>query len=372
MLEDNSDLLNVPSKSPHRNSNLRSIVFLLLGLIVLYLIFRNQQNAYLEDCALKGIPEADCSLLAKLAADFKSTRLGYLFLVMFLFLSSCVLRAVRWQMMMEPLSPKTKWYNSLGAIMIAYLANLAFPRVGEFVRAGVISRFEKISTSQAMGTIIIDRLIDVICLGLVLGAGFLLAYGDIIGYFRENLSIADKIPALRIGPVFISSFLVLIALCAYIFIKFKSKILANPLVKRITLIVKSLLEGMLSVRKLRSPSWFIVQSISIWVLFFLMNFAMFKAFEPTMHLGLKPALVVFIFGSLGILFPSPGGMGSYHFLVMQSLAIYGISGPDAFSFAMIAFFTIQIFTIVFFGLLFYTLLPILNKRSIPNTKSVVS
>ena len=91
-----------------------------------------------------------------------------------------------------------------------------------------------------------------------------------------------------------------------------------------------------------------------------MNPLGFLAFEPTAKLGLDAALVVFTFGSLGIVIPSPGGMGTYHFLVIEALKLFGVSGSDGFSFANIIFFSVQIIGIIFFGVL---ALIALNRRS---------
>ena len=342
---------------------IKPLIFLSLGLIVLFLIFRSQQSAYLEECTLKGIPLENCSLLQKLLEDFYSANLLWIGLVIILFFLSCLIRAVRWKMMLDTFDIDTKWYNSLGAILIAYITNLAFPRAGEIVRAGVIIRYEKISFDKAFGTIITDRVIDVICLGTALLLGFIFAFKDIAGYFNENLKIEEKLAKFTPdSPVLISVILLFVVNALFIH-KYRGKIKANPLTKRIIILVKGLWDGMLSVKKLNQPGLFVFYTLAIWVIYFLMNYFMFKAFGPTENLGIKAALVVFLFGSLGILFPSPGGMGSYHFLVMESLAIYQISGSDGFSFAMIAFFTIQIIAIVISGLAAFVYMPLINKSN---------
>ena len=93
-----------------------------------------------------------------------------------------------------------------------------------------------------------------------------------------------------------------------------------------------------------------------------MTYLCFFAFEPTSHLGPIAGLVVCVFGTLGMVFPSPGGIGSYHLLVSQALIIYGINSADAFSFSNIIFFTLQIFGNILFGAIFFILLPLVNKK----------
>jgi len=106
---------------------------------------------------------------------------------------------------------------------------------------------------------------------------------------------------------------------------------------------------------------FVFHSILIWFCYFAMTYVIFFAFKPTEHLGPVAGLVVFVFGTLGIVFPSPGGMGSYHFLVEEGLTLYGVGEADAFSFANIMFFSVQLFCNVLFGILALIILPIYNK-----------
>jgi uncharacterized membrane protein YbhN (UPF0104 family) len=102
--------------------------------------------------------------------------------------------------------------------------------------------------------------------------------------------------------------------------------------------------------------------VGIWVLYYFMMYFAFFTFAPTAHLGPIAGLVVFVFGSLGILIPTPGGMGSYHYLVGEALTMYGVSGVDAFSFANIVFFSIQLFVNILLGIISLIVLPAINKN----------
>lgn len=113
--------------------------------------------------------------------------------------------------------------------------------------------------------------------------------------------------------------------------------------------------------KLKSPAMFTVYSLGIWVMFYLQCYFNLLAFPPTAHLGAGAALMVFVFGTLGFVIPSPGGMGTFHALCIAALALYGINGGDAFSYANISFFAIQIFYNIIGGVLSLVLLPVLNK-----------
>ena len=133
-------------------------------------------------------------------------------------------------------------------------------------------------------------------------------------------------------------------------------------IQRILDMAKGFLQGILSVKKVSNLPLFILYTIGIWFLYYCMMYFSFFTFDATSHLGYTAALIVFVFGSLGILIPTPGGMGSYHFLVAEALTLYGVSAGDGFSFANIVFFSVSVFVSVFFGLLFLIFLPMYNKK----------
>ena len=340
---------------------LKVIAFFGLGFIILYFVYTNQQTAYLEECELKGIPEGECSLIEKVFQDFKSSKLWLLIVTVVLFMLSNVFRALRWGLLLQPLGYNPKLANTLGATMIGYLLNLSIPRAGEIAKPASLSKNENIPLDLTIGTIVTDRVIDVVCLLIVFILTLLLAYDRIYLYLEENLSISEKFSFLTDRPSLSLILLGLALISLWLIYRNWTLLKANKLISKILNFGIGIYKGTLSVFKLKRRGLFIFYSIGIWVLYYLMTYLVFFAFEPTTHLGPVAGLVVFLFGSLGIVIPSPGGMGSYHFLVGQALSLYGIDGVDGFSFANIAFFTIQIFGNVFFGGLALLLLPIYNK-----------
>jgi uncharacterized protein (TIRG00374 family) len=154
----------------------------------------------------------------------------------------------------------------------------------------------------------------------------------------------------------------LVALTGFVF---RKKILASAIGMKIRTIALNFWGGMKTIFSLKKSDllWFIFHTLNIWLMYFLMTYLCFYAFGPTSALGMNAALLVFVLGSLGVLVPSPGGMGTYQLATTAALVIYGIDKSDAFSFSNILFFTINIFCNIFFGLLAYMLLPLLNKKS---------
>lgn len=344
---------------------LQFLLFLGIGAVILYLVYRSQNTAYLADCAQRGVPEKECNLLNKLFNDFKSTNFGWIALVGLAFLASNYSRTAKWQMLLEPMGYRPRFLNGFLSILVAYFANLGLPRMGEVVRAGVLSKYEKLPPEKVMGTIVVDRIVDVLCLGLVflLAVFFegqkLLNYKEFVG---ENANL-ETTQAPSFTKWWVLGILTLLAAIAF----FARKQLAQTAIfQKILSMVKGFWEGIKSVAKLRNPWLFTLHSLNIWVMYFVMTWLGFQAFGPTAHLGLMAALTVFAFGTLGMVIPSPGGMGTFHFLVITALtAFYGIKGDDAFSVANIIFFSIQIGLTSLLGIAALLILPIYNKHYHP-------
>ena len=339
---------------------LRFIIYLGIGLGILYLVYNNQNEAYQAKCALDGKSTADCQLIDKIIQDFTQVHWEWIIFIMFLFLLSNLSRAVRWHMLLEPLGVKPRFINSFFAIMISYFANLGLSRVGELVRATTLARYEKARTNQVMGTVVVDRMIDAVTMLLFVGVAMLLDGGRIFGYLARNAQV-DSLKTLMLSPYFwLISFVIMgLVVLAY---RYRSRYSGHPLLGKIIDLLRGFRDGIKTIGKVRRPGWFIAHSIFIWLMYYFMTWFCFPAYDPTAHLGPVAGLTTFVFGAFGIVIPAPGGMGTYQFLVSEALAIYQIPGDEGFSFSMIIFFSIQIFFTIFFGVLGILLLPLINRK----------
>jgi uncharacterized protein (TIRG00374 family) len=343
----------------------KTLIFFGIGFAVLYWVFHNQQIAFEEQCMLEGTDLDNCSLWDKMLADLSSADFGWIAIVILCFMISNLSRALRWNMLLKPLGLDAKLHNTFGSIMIAYFANLTIPRSGEIIRSVMISRYEDVEIEKAMGTIVTDRIIDVLSLMIAIGLAFILSFGKMNTYFKENMDLNNTLeqilsfPALAIVPVIGLSTI-------YLTYRNWDKLLDTMLGEKIYKIVSGFSDGIKSIKDVENVTVFIFHSVIIWTMYYVMTYLCFFAFAPTSDLGLVAGLTVFVFGSLGIVFPSPGGMGSYHYLVGEALGFYNIGGADAFSFAMIVFISINLFCNIFFGLIFIILLPIIHKKNTLN------
>ncbi len=341
---------------------LRFLLFVGVGVGILYLMYRNQQAAYLEQCRLDGVSEDECSLFDKLVADFRGASTFWLLMTLAAFSVSNLSRAIRWNMMLRTFGKTPRLINAFLTINLGYFANLGFPRLGEIVRPAAMSRYEKISLERVIGTVVVGRTVDVIFLLLITGIALLLGRETLWNRALELADIGDKVDSLKtlalIGGI-AAAFILAIAWWQ------RKAIVKSTIGQKVIGIIKGFGEGLQTVAKVKHPSLFVLHSINIWLMYILMTWFVILAFSPTAHLGLEPSLVTFVSGGWGIVIPSPGGMGTYHFLTGEALKLYGIEALNAFSWSNISFFTINIGCNVLIGLIALLALPGINRSYAP-------
>ena len=341
-------------------SVLKFLGFLSIGVAILSYVFYSQNAAYQAQCAFEGTPAEECSLIGKLTADLATVNYGWLLVLVLVFMASNYFRTVRWQQLIEPLGKRVSFGNAFWSVMIGYFANLGFPRAGEVVRAGVLSRYEGVAAEKVMGTVVVDRVLDVLCLLIVVAIAFVVQWDLLTGMLLDARGPADGdgggyglLGYLLLG---LATVIVGLAVAWWAYRRFRHL----ALVQRVAKLAAGFADGLRSVSRVRSVPRLAFNTVGIWGCYFLMAYLPFFAYPPTAHLGPDAALMVFIFSALGIVIPSPGGLGSYHFMVIQALAIYNVDGADALSFGNILFFTINIGCNILFGLLGLLILPMIN------------
>ena len=342
------------------NTLFRLILFLSLGVIIFYFVYQEQATQYMNYCLDQGNPASDCSLVDKVKNDLRNARPFWLIMTLVLYFISNISRAIRWRLLVEAENGPVRNINTFLSTMVGYCANLAIPRFGEFVRAGLLARYERIDSARVMGTVVTDRLLDLLCLLLMFGLGMILASGQIIDYLQANARFPE-VSYFMISGLILGMFL-LFGLVVFLTIRFKNHRVIINLRKK----VRSFVAGVLSIRRVKNYRLLIFHSLNIWLMYYLMTYLPMMSFDATDHLGPIAGLLVFIFGGLGMVLPAPGGIGTFHAMVIAGLSIYGIAGPDAFSFAMIIFLAINICVNLLMGIISLIILPVVNKNYRPN------
>jgi hypothetical protein len=267
-------------------------------------------------------------------------------------------------MLIKPLGASPRIINSFFSVIIGFFANLGIPRIGEIVRASTLSRYENIPAEKLIGTVVVDRIVDMVTFIGILGFAFLLEFNTIYNKLASlyNQSVGSGASSDHSKYYIILAVLFVLFLGSLLYMYKKPE---NLIVKKVKGIIAGVMEGITSVRKLKNPWLFMLYTLLIWFCYYIVLYICLPAFGPTNGLGLRAAVIIFVFGALGFIFPSPGGMGTYHWMVIQALQLYNISEADGFSFANIAYFSGQIFSNVLFGLVALIALPILNTNYTP-------
>jgi len=272
-------------------------------------------------------------------------------------------RAVRWNLLIKPMGYKTSDFNSFLAVMIGYLANMGLPRMGEITRCIVVNRTNKVPVEKLIGTVIVERVIDMICLLIILFFTLILEFDKLRVFFVDNLGnilSANSAKLLSATVILITvSFLALsILLAIVIWKKYKDA----KLILNIRRFLVGLVEGVKSLRQIEKLWLFVFHSLLIWSMYYLQIYICFFALGATEHLSAVAALSVLVMGSFGMVVPTPAGVGSYDVAVATTLKLYGIADEGAKTFALVAH-VFQFAVVILIGSLSYLYLT-LNFRKI--------
>jgi len=271
-------------------------------------------------------------------------------------------RAVRWKILLAPLNYRPKLSNTFFAVMVGYLANLAVNRLGEVTRCGTLNQYEKIPFTEGFGSVIAERALDLICLILIFFITLTMAFDKIYVIANEQIigPVLTKCSNLLQHKILLIVLVVLMLLIAGILFYFRKR-LQEIFSSKIKNFILGLWQGLLSIKNIKQPFWFILHTVLIWLMYILQAYVCFFAFPETAHLPFMAATVMLVFGSLGII-AVPGGTGAYQAILIPILMnIYFIPQPGAFALAWTVW-AAQIVLILTLGLISLILLPLLNKK----------
>ena len=247
--------------------------------------------------------------------------------VFFILIASHLSRAIRWKILMNAMGYNPRLSNTFSAVMVGYLANFAFPRLGEVLKCTILGKYEKVPPDKLVGTILVERAVDLISFLIIIIIS-LLTQAKVVGAFaKEKLdtyffSQNKEIAIIKlIGGI-------LIILAAIFILKFIfKKYLHIKLVQRIKNIFIGIKVGLLSVRNLQNKWLFILHSIFIWACYLGGTYIGFFAIKETSVLPLLAAFPVLVFGTVATMI-TPGGIGLYPVFLMEAMLLYKV--PESF------------------------------------------
>jgi hypothetical protein len=279
---------------------------------------------------------------------------------------SHLVRAIRWNMLVNSLGYKTKTITTFYAVLIGYFANLAIPRIGELTRCGVISKQNKIPLNSVIGTVVAERIFDTLCLIVILF--FVIIFQiSFLGDFALKYMI-NPISSKFINNRNFALFAIIIAIALLLGIYFLYKSLL-PKFKKLTFFYKlkrffiGFIYGIKSIANVKSLKLFFVQSFLLWTMYTLVTYFCFQSIKSLSYLTIIDALTLTAIGSIGFIIPVPGGIGAYHAVVILSLVeLYKIKRDVAISFAYLAHSS-QTLLIIILGTVSLFLIFLTNKKN---------
>ncbi|QMU31011.1 lysylphosphatidylglycerol synthase transmembrane domain-containing protein [Adhaeribacter radiodurans] len=277
-------------------------------------------------------------------------------------------RAYRWKMQLEPLGYQLPAFKTYHAMMVGYLANLVLPRAGEVIRCSILSKTSNVAVKASFGTVITERLIDMLMLLLLTGAAFLIEFDRIHTFFWNLFSAkvanykTNSVLLYRVGGAAILVF----ALALILLYAFRKKLKENSLYLKIHDFLKGVAEGVLSIAKLKNKFAFVAHTVFVWFTYYLTGYIGFLALPATENLSPGAALSVLVVGSLGMSAPVQGGIGVFHIMVRSTLLLYSLSKETGMAYALVTHTSQTLLVVILGGISFiFSMLHPASAKPVP-------
>lgn len=318
--------------------------------------------------SIRGLSDEEVRIILDSIASVNNPR-SWFFLTLSLLFGAIAhfFRAARSVLLIEPLGYKVRYSMSFYAVMVCYLMNLAFPRLGEILRSTFLQRYEKVPFQKSFGTIVTERALDIIIwLPLFILVIFMntALLTNLIVDKENNISVGMWIENAGISMLtnvwlYVAVVLVIVAAVAiYLTRKKWSKV---PFFVKVKNFVVGIWQGLISIKDIKKPWLFILYTVMIWVCYFLGTYLCFFAFDFLADLGPAPAFSVLIFGTIGFMV-AQGGIGAYPLIVAGILVLYNVSYAPALAAGWVGW-SVQTAMVIIFGFLSLILASVANRKT---------
>ena len=282
---------------------LKYIASLSFAGLIIYILFRNQDPVALVE-------------------KISEVEFGWVILSMIFGGWAYVNRGIRWIVLINALGYKSSKINSVSAVSVGYFTNMFIPRAGEISRCTALNKVEKIPVDKLFGTILVERLLDFVFLIILFLLILILKFDLILQFFTElGLQSSGSVTSSSTKYYVLVAVLLFFCLAYYLL---KKWIVTTIFYEKITEFIEGLKEGFKSIKKMKRKSFFWFHTFSIWIMYFLMTYVCFQAIPETSHLSISDGLFLLVLGGIGMIIPTPGGVGSYHAIVMIGLSVLGV------------------------------------------------
>ena len=302
-----------------RNIIVNTVVSLVLGLFLLYIVFNNiDLNLFLE-----RLDNLDYS---------------WIYLSMFISIFEHVVRGYRWNLLMQTKQTNLSTYITTHILIVSYFFALFIPRFNDFVRCYLISKTNDIKVSSSLGTVVSERIFDLISL-LIISLLFFIIEFDLFTDFFSTYILTNI--SFDVYYLIIFFFVIIVIISFLYYLNKKSDAFSSKF--------SEFKKGVLSVNKYYKNKKFLLSTLILWIIYFLMGYVIFFSLEETSSLAISSGIAVLVAGSLGMVVPVNAGIGAYHFLVASILISYNINYETGLFFATILH-TSQIICLALLGI----------------------
>ena len=265
-------------------------------------------------------------------------------------------RGWRWRQTLEPVGEHPRTSVAIHSIFLSYAVSLIIPRVGEFTRCGVLKRYDGITFSKALGTVVTERAIDSLLVMAITAVVILLEMSTFGTFFQKTgTSLHSILHGFSwMGYLVVAVCLVAIAILLHFLLRKLS------IYNKVRATLSGIWQGVISLKDVENIPLFTILTLGIWVSYFLHYYLTFFCFDFTASLGLGCALVTFIVGSIAVIVPTPNGAGPWHFAIKTMLILYGVQDEHALYFVLIVH-TVQTMLVVLLGIYAWMALAVTSR-----------
>lgn len=298
--------------------------------------------------------------------DLRQANYFWVVLSLFITILANLSRAYRWGMLIEPLGLKPHTANLFHSLNIGYFANLAAPRLGEVTRCTALFEVEKVPLDKLVGTVIAERIIDLLSLLSLMVLVILLSVDRFSNFFWDSI-LKEKVKNILNTPVLNLFILaVIIAVIVGLLFFFRTKILRLSFIKKVIGFIKGIGEGLRTIMTMKKKGWFLFHTVAIWALYFFSGFVCLFAIPETAHLDLVAALFLLVLGGIGMSAPVQGGIGAYHIIIQSGMVFLGVAADKGLVYATIVHSS-QLLFIALMGIIALLFLNIEKRKQLAKT-----
>jgi uncharacterized membrane protein YbhN (UPF0104 family) len=323
------------------------MLFLAIGIVLLWLAFRNVEYR-------------------KLIEGLKGARYQWVLLSILFGLFAYISRARRWILLVKPLGYSPTLWNTFLSLMTGYLANLALPRIGEITRCVALGKKEKIPVDQLIGTVVIERTIDILSLLLIM-LGLIIFRGAVINKFlRESIFIPlqDKVfSVLGFKWIIWVAIILVVGTLLYIVVRYRKNLRKIKFFNKSFNLIRGIISGLKTISRLERKKEFILHTIFLWTNYTLMTWVVVFAIEPTSHITFGDSIFLLVIGGLAMSAPVQSGLGAFHYIISRGLSfLEGLKIEDGLVYAFLTHESQLLFVIIIGSISFFLIFKRHNRQ----------